>query len=120
MSPSLLERTSDTITASKNVNFTLADTGLSSSDGMNLVLSAVGAANLTGGAGNLLFAIGSWSGTGSLTGGGGSDTVTMTKDTNFTLSDTALTGPGGQGFETLFVDRLGQNGRGRGAVAGGV
>ena len=81
----------DTIVATKNVNFTLADTGLQTSDGMNLSLDDEFAiANLTGGAGANIFTVGGWSHAGTLTGGGGADSIVATKDADFTLSNSGL------------------------------
>src|SRR5581483_10633471 len=81
---------SDTVAATKDRDFSLSDTTLSSSDGMSLTLSGVRTARLTGGPGDNNFGVGTWTGLGTLTGGGGTDTVTATKDANFTLADTAL------------------------------
>ncbi len=80
----------DVITAAKDVNFTLTNTLLASSDGMNLTLSAIGTANLTGGAGANTFTVSGWTGLGTITGGGGSDVIAATKDSNFTLTNTSL------------------------------
>jgi hypothetical protein len=80
----------DTVVAAKNTNFALSDTALAAGDGLNLTLSGIGTAVLTGGTGDNGFAVGTWTGNGTLTGGGGSDTINATKDVNFTLSDTSL------------------------------
>src|SRR5947209_20257240 len=58
---------------------------------MSLVLSGIRSAVLTGGTNSNTFSVGTWTGNGTLTGGGGSDTVTATKDANFTLADGSLT-----------------------------
>jgi hypothetical protein len=72
---------SDTITATKNADFTLTNTALVTGDGMNLTLASIGTANLTGGAGNHTFDVGGWTGTGTLTGDAGkTDTVVATKN----------------------------------------
>jgi hypothetical protein len=88
----------DTVSATKDANFSLSNTALSSSDGMSLVLNGIHTANLTGGPGNNLFAIGVWSGNGALTGGGGSDTLTVTKDFDITLADALLSSSDGTSF----------------------
>ena len=81
----------DTIAATKNANFTLADSGLQTSDGMNLSLDdEFATANLTGGAGANIFNVGGWSHAGTLTGGGGADSIVATKDADFTISNTGL------------------------------
>jgi hypothetical protein len=81
---------SDTVTASKDADFSLSGTALGSGDGMSLGLSGFGTANLTSGPGNHTFTIGNWKGQGSLTGAGGSYAVSATKDANFTLSNATL------------------------------
>jgi parallel beta-helix repeat protein len=80
----------DTIAATKNTNFTLSTTNLYGGDGMALGLSGIGAANLTGGAGNNIFTVSAWSGSGTITGGAGSDSIVAVRNTNFTLSNTVL------------------------------
>ena len=65
---------SDSITATKNADFTLSNGSLAASDGMALTLSSIQTANLTGGAGDNTFTVGNtWSGTANLTGGAGDD-----------------------------------------------
>ncbi len=82
---------SDTVVAVKNADFTLTDTSLVTSDGLNLALNAIHTANLTGGAGDNTFTVSGWSGLGMLDGGGGSDTVAATKDnSNLVLTDALL------------------------------
>ena len=81
----------DTIVAAKNVGFTLSDSSLQSSDGMNLALDdEFATANLTGGAGVNIFNVGGWSHAGTLTGGGGADSIVATKDADFTISNSGL------------------------------
>src|SRR5438105_1158416 len=62
---------------------------------MSLTLSGVRAARLTGGTGANNFGVGTWNGGGTLTGGGGSDTVTVTRDTSYSLSNALLTSTDG-------------------------
>src|SRR5205085_1605694 len=52
-------------------------------------------ATLSGGASANAFTVSGWTGSGTITGGGGADTVSATKDANFTLSNTALTSSDG-------------------------
>jgi Ca2+-binding RTX toxin-like protein len=65
----------DTLIASKDANFTLANTSLATSDGMALNLAGIEVANLTGGASANTFDISGWTGAGSLDGGAGTDTL---------------------------------------------
>jgi Ca2+-binding RTX toxin-like protein len=85
----------DTLVATKNGDFTLTDTTLTVKEGspttLNLTLSGIAIANLTGGAGNNKFTVTSWTGGGSINGMGASDTIVKVADVNFVLSDAALT-----------------------------
>jgi hypothetical protein len=77
---------SDTLNYQRDANFTLTSTSLA----ITLVSGTVSTwplkdfekANLTAGAGNNTFTVTGWTGGGSLTGGGGSDTVVVTRDAN--------------------------------------
>jgi Ca2+-binding RTX toxin-like protein len=80
----------DTVLATKNTDFTLTDAALASSDGMTLSLTAVRKAQLSGGSANQVFDISGWSGTGSLAGNGGTDTVLAAKGANFTLTSSLV------------------------------
>ena len=75
------------------VNFTLTDTQLVMTNGLNLSLVGIGTASLIGGTSANLFDVGGWHGTGSLVGGGGKgiDTVIASADADFTLAGDQLT-----------------------------
>lgn len=94
----------DTIVAVKNGDFTLADSSLATSDGMNLTLASVETANLTGGAGVNTFTVSGWTGGGTLLGAGGTDTVTATKNNNFTLADASLATSDGMNLALVSVE----------------
>jgi hypothetical protein len=81
---------SDTVSASKNANFTLTNTSLTATDGLSLTLSSIEVANLTGGAGGNSFDVSGWTQTGTISGAGGTDTIIDPKDADFTLTDTSL------------------------------
>lgn len=81
---------SDTIVAVRDADFTLTDSSLSTSDGMSLSLSGIGAVNLTGGASANTFDVGGWSAKGKLIGNGGADTVVATHSGDFTLANASL------------------------------
>src|SRR5207253_565522 len=68
----------DVVAATKDANFTLTDTSLASSDGMSLTLSAIGAANLTGGVSANSFTVSNWTGSATLDGQGGVDSYDVT------------------------------------------
>ena len=74
----------DKVVASRNANFTLANNQLSIGT-QNIGLSGIGTANLTGGTGNITFTLSGWTG-GTIAGGGGTtDTIIVSRDTDFTL-----------------------------------
>ncbi len=79
---------SNTLVASGDVNFTLTNISLTGAG--TDALANLQIANLTGGTSSNSFTVSDWTGTGSLNGGGGSDTVVASRDANFTLSDTEL------------------------------
>ncbi len=95
--------TTDTIVASKDRHFTLSNTSLQTSDGMSLSLSGFTKATLTGGAGSNSFTVGEWTGTGTLSGSSGSDTLSVMRDANLTLTTTSLVAAG---FGTLTLSSL--------------
>jgi hypothetical protein len=80
----------DTVVATKNANFTLTNVSLSTSDNMNLSLSGITVANLTGTTSGDDFVLNSWTHTGTIT-GTSSGTINVTKNANFTLTNSALT-----------------------------
>ena len=85
----------DRVSAVKNSNFTLADNALAASDGLALTLASIEFAVLTGGAGDNTFSVGGWTGVASLDGLAGTDTVSAVKDSDFILSNSALTATDG-------------------------
>ena len=92
--------TDQVIVLGENTNFTLTDTSLTVG-GSTFTLSGFEDANLTGGGGANTFDVGAWSGSASLDGAGGTDTITDTlasNGTGFTLSDNSLTRTGGSSF----------------------
>ena len=85
---------SDTVAASKSAGYTLANTSLSSTDGMALDLSGITTANLAATSASKTFTVSGWTGSGSLT-----DTatgiVTASKSAGFTLTNTSLSSTDG-------------------------
>jgi|GEM_PF-2410024 len=82
----------DTLIASGNLaSFVLTDTQLTRTGATALTLNRLESALLTGGAAANVFTVSGWSGTGTVDGQGGSDTIVASNDVaDFTLSDTAL------------------------------
>jgi uncharacterized delta-60 repeat protein len=96
---------SDTVHVTKDESFTLTNTSLTASDGLNLVLATMEVANLTGGASNNTFDVGGWNGTGTLVGGGGTNTVAATRNANFTLTNSTVSASGGFTFSLTDINR---------------
>jgi len=86
--------TADTVAASKSANFTLANSSLSSTDGMTLGLSGITTANLAATSSSKTFTVSAWTGSGSLT-DTASGIVTASKNAGFTLTNTSLTSTDG-------------------------
>jgi len=85
----------ETVAATKDANFTLGNTGLSSSDGMSLTLTGFTIANLGGGPSANTFTVSGWTGSGRLSGGAIAGTLVAIKDTDFLLANNSLaTGDG--------------------------
>ncbi len=84
----------DAVTASKSASFTLANTSLSSTDGMALGLSGVATANLAATSASKTFTVSAWTGNGSLT-DTATGVVTASKSAGFTLTNTTLSSTDG-------------------------
>ncbi len=84
----------DTVTASKNASFTLTNSSLSSTDGMDMTLSGITIADLTDTGGSHSFTVSGWTGSGIMT-GTGTDSVIASKNASFTLTNTSLTSTDG-------------------------
>ena len=81
----------DTVAVTPDANFTLTDSSLAVSGAYTLNLSSVEIANLTGGGSANTFTVSGWTGTGTLNGAGGTDSVIATNDvTTITLTDASL------------------------------
>ncbi len=80
--------TADTVKASKNGGFTLADTSLSSTDGMTLNLSGITTANLTDTGNAQTFTITGWTGGGTLK--GSTETLVDVESSSVVLAKTSL------------------------------
>ena len=95
--------TGDSIVVSQNADFTLQAASLQSSSGLSLSLTGFTKATLTGGTGNNSITIGSWIGTASLTGSSGTDKLSVSRDTDMTLTNSSLAATG---FGTLTLNTI--------------
>ncbi len=78
------------LTAKKNTHFTLSNGNLKTSDGMNLSLTGFTHAMLTGGDDDNSFNVDGWTGTGTLDGGNGRNSLIVSRNANITLTDSEL------------------------------
>ena len=86
----------DTIISSGSGAFLLSGTALKRAGTVDLVLGGIESAELTGGAGDDLFDVSGWAGTGKITGGLGIDTLVASNDADMLLSDIALSRTAGK------------------------
>jgi hypothetical protein len=123
----------DTLNAYAGVDWTLTDAELSSLGGRVQLRGLLGeTANLVGGPNANTFNVGFWSGRGQLRGEGGSDTVAITRDTNYSFGADFLNITGGGSFTLHTIERLNLTGgpgsntfmdfgwNGRGTLDGGL
>ncbi len=89
---------SDTVAVAGESNFKLTNTQLVVSNGLNMTLAGISAANLTGGAANNVFTVSGWTGTGSIDGALGTDQIVAVRNTDMLLTDTSFAAVG---FGTL-------------------
>ena len=91
----------DRLSEAGSGDFTLTNSSLTGvgSD----ILGELEVANLTGDAGPNRFTVSGWTGTGTLDGAGGSNTVLSTNDANFTLTDSSLSVSGGASFSLIDI-----------------
>lgn len=94
---------SDTLAVIRNSNMVLSDALLTVGTDLSLTLSGIGIAKLTGGSKANVFNVGSWTGTGTLTGLSGKDRVEATRNTDMTLTNVALAAAG---FGTMTLDSI--------------
>ncbi len=81
----------DTVTiGARNANFDLSDTGLTTSDGLNVALAGLRITNLAGGFGNNIFQVSDWHGSGMLAGGLGTDRIEASRPINMKLTNASL------------------------------
>ena len=78
------------VVAVRSADMTLSSTKLVSPSFMDVALSGITVADLTGGSNDNIFNVSGWNGSGTLNGGGGNDTVVAARAANFTLADGLL------------------------------
>lgn len=96
---------SDTVLSSGDFDYTLSNWNLTRSDGASFNLTSIEQASLSGGTGDSTFDVTRWTGTATLSGGGGLDTVRAQNDADFLLTDTALTRSSGGSFTLAAIGR---------------
>jgi fibronectin-binding autotransporter adhesin len=95
----------DTIQFSQNADITLAPTSLTTSLGTSIQLASIESANLTGGAGDNTFNLSTWTGPSTVNGAGGTDTLRLIRNANFTLTDALISVSDGTSYPVTSVER---------------
>ena len=95
----------NTVAATNDVDFVLADARLTRTSRGVAELANVGRARLTGGAADNRFEVSGWTGKATVSGNGGADTVISTNPASFALSDGGLTRSTGGTFALVDVRR---------------
>ena len=98
----------DTLVVENNALFNLSNTAITITTAtatVKLTLAGLEAAQLTGGAGNNSFTLDGWTGSGSLTGGGGIDTVSVDKNADMVLTDASLAASDGLSVVLVGITR---------------
>ncbi|MFO0935251.1 MAG: VCBS repeat-containing protein [Gemmataceae bacterium] len=80
----------DTLNFTQDSNITLSPTKLTTSAGTSVTLNSLENAVLTGGAGNNTFDLTAWLTNATVNGLGGTDTIALTRNANFTATDTLI------------------------------
>jgi hypothetical protein len=93
----------NTLVVSRDVNFTLTNSSLTLSDGTVITLHNIQNVVLTGGSSNNTFDGSGWTGTATLDGLGGLNTVVVSRPGNFVLTDGNLTVSSGGTFQLTHV-----------------
>ena len=88
----------DSVVAVRAANFILSDAQLVASNGLSMTLSGIRVANLSGSTSNNVFTVSGWTGSGQIDGLTGTDTIVVARDTDMTMTNTALVSVG---FGTL-------------------
>ncbi|HEY7118485.1 MAG TPA: NosD domain-containing protein, partial [Tepidisphaeraceae bacterium] len=95
----------DTVVDSANTDYLLNDTSLIRASGTRFVLVGITRASLTGGSGDNAFDVSGFNGTATLTGGGGTDKVIDSGDSDFFLANTSLMRSSGGTFTLAGIAR---------------
>ena len=96
----------DTLTAANQTgNLILSNTLLRSSGRGDISLQGIEQANLSGGTDDTQFTVSGWTGSATLNGGGGTNTVVSRDDASFTLSNSLLTRSTGGSFTLRTITR---------------
>jgi hypothetical protein len=96
----------DTIVFAQDADITLAPTKLTTSTGTTINLGSIENANLTGGAADNTFDLSSWTGSSTINGLGGMDTIRLIRDANFTATDSLISVSDGTNYPVANVELL--------------
>ena len=95
----------DTIQFAQDANITLTPTNLTTSAGTSIQLASIESASLTGGASDNTFDLSQWKGPSTVNGAGGTDTLKLIRNANFTLTDALISVSDGTSYPVTSVER---------------
>jgi hypothetical protein len=93
----------NTVVVNRDTNFTLSGNTLTLANGGTFTLVNIQNVLLTGGPSGSTFDVGGWTGSATLTGVGGTNTIVASRSANFVLTDTSLSISGGGNFTLVNV-----------------
>jgi fibronectin-binding autotransporter adhesin len=96
----------DTIQFSQNADITLAPTSLTTSLGTTIQLASIESAKLSGGASDNTFNLSNWSGPSTVNGLGGTDSIRLIRNANFTATDALISVSDGTSYPVTSIERV--------------
>ncbi len=96
----------NTLSVTKNANFTLGNSSIASTDGMNMTYSKMSQVNLTAGGTTNEFDVSGFRGKATIAGDGGTNAIVSTKNANYLLNGNSIYTSDGMGITVTNVPRV--------------
>ena len=96
----------NTLTVTKNANFTLGSSSIATTDGMNMTYSKISQVSLTAGGTTNQFDVSGFHGKATITGDGGTNAIISTKSANYLLNGNSIYTSDGMGVTVTNVPRV--------------
>lgn len=96
----------NTLSVTKNANFTLGNASVASSDGMNMTYSKINQVNLTAAGSTNQFDVSAFYGKATITGDGGTNAIIATKSANYLLNGNSIYSSDGMAVTVTNVPRV--------------